>query len=137
MEDFTVNLRQITADEFIELRQSAGWGVPEKKAITIGLESTLFSVCIERDGQLLGYGRIIGDRGFTAYIQDVIVKPPFQRQGIGQKIMSIIMEYIKNNYGRGSYIALMASKGREGFYIKYGFIERPNEHFGAGMIQFL
>jgi hypothetical protein len=31
----------------------------------------------------------------------------------------------------------MATKGREAFYKKFGFIERPNEQFGAGMIQFI
>jgi hypothetical protein len=33
-----VMLRRITVDEFIDLRNSVGWGVPEKKAIVIGLE---------------------------------------------------------------------------------------------------
>lgn len=132
-----INLRRITVDEFIDLRSSVGWGIPEKDAIAIGLENTLFSVCFERDGQLIGYGRVIGDRGFTVFIQDVIIKPAFQRQGIGSKVMSIIMTYIKENYGRGTYIGLMASKGKEEFYKRFAFIERPNEHFGAGMIQFL
>jgi ribosomal protein S18 acetylase RimI-like enzyme len=63
-------------------------GNTRKDAIAIGLENTLFSVCIEREGQLIGYGRVIGDKGFTVFIQDVIVKPEFQRQGIGSKIMS-------------------------------------------------
>jgi predicted GNAT family N-acyltransferase len=132
-----INLRCITVDEFIDLRRSVEWGIPEKDAIVIGLENTLFSVCIERDGQLIGYGRVIGDGGFTVYIQDVIVKPAFQKQCIGSKIMSIIMNYIKENYGKGTYIGLMASKGKEKFYKRFAFIERPNEHFGAGMIQFL
>lgn len=132
-----VNVRRITVDEFIDLRSSVGWSVPEKEAIAIGMEYTLFSVCIERDGQLIGYGRVIGDKGFTAYIQDVIVKPAFQKQGVGSKLMSIIMNYIKDNYGRGAYIGLMASKGKEEFYKRFAFIERPNEQFGAGMIKFL
>ena len=29
----------------------------------------------------------------------------------------------------------MSSKGRENFYKSFGFIERPNEKFGAGMIK--
>jgi predicted GNAT family N-acyltransferase len=132
-----VNLRCITVDEFIDLRNSVGWGIPEKQAIAIGLENSLFSVCIERDGQLIGYGRVIGDRGFTVYIQDVIVKPAFQKQGTGSNIMSIIMNHIKENYGKGTYVGLMASRGKEEFYKRFGFIERPNDHFGAGMIQFL
>lgn len=29
----------------------------------------------------------------------------------------------------------MAAKGKEGFYRKYGFVERPNETQGPGMLR--
>jgi hypothetical protein len=32
-----------------------------------------------------------------------------------------------------SHICLMAAKGKEGFYKKFGFEERPNDKSGAGM----
>jgi hypothetical protein len=32
-------------------------------------------------------------------------------------------------------INLMAARGKEGFYKKFGFIERPNDEKGAGMSQ--
>jgi hypothetical protein len=34
-------------------------------------------------------------------------------------------------------ICLMSAKGKEPFYARYGFLERPNAEFGAGMIQFI
>lgn len=34
-------------------------------------------------------------------------------------------------------VNLMAAKGKEPFYKKFGFIERPNDKHGAGMIQYL
>jgi hypothetical protein len=30
----------------------------------------------------------------------------------------------------------MAAKGKEPFYERYGFVQRPNERLGAGMIIF-
>lgn len=132
-----VILDQITVDEFVSLRQAVGWEVPEKEFILIGLNNTLFSVCIHREDKIIGYGRVVGDGGFTIFIQDIMVRPEFQRQGIGTKIMELIMDTIKQNYGKRTYIGLMATKGKEQFYKRFGFIERPNEHFGAGMIQFL
>jgi len=135
--DDIVVLRQVTVDEFMDLRQSVGWGLPDRASIRVGLKNTIFSVCVERKGKLVGYGRVVGDGGFTVYIQDVIVKPEYQRQGVGLSIMNSIMDYVKANYCKGTYVGLMASLGRETFYKRFGFIERPNDKCGAGMIQFL
>lgn len=135
--DIELLRREATVDEFIEMRKSVGWGYPDKEAIKVGLENNLFSICIERGNELIGYGRVIGDGGFTLYIQDIIIKPQYQKMGLGSKIMTEIMGYIKENYTSGSMVCLMAAKEKEGFYRKFGFIERPNEVYGAGMIQFI
>jgi len=34
-------------------------------------------------------------------------------------------------------VNLMAAPNKEGFYKKFGFIERPNENMGAGMVMYL
>jgi hypothetical protein len=49
------------------------------------------------------------------------------------------MTYIKSKLDQGeiAYVALMAAKGKEGFYQKFGFEERPNDHLGAGMTQWI
>lgn len=135
MNDIKIVRRVIAPDEFIEMRKSVGWGCPEKGIISTGLKNTLFSVCVETDNKIIGYGRIIGDDAFTLYIQDVIVKPEYQRNGLGIRIMNEIMKYIKEKYGKGTMVCLMAAKGKENFYNKFGFINRPNEVYGAGMVQ--
>ena len=137
MEDIKIIRRAVTADEFIKMRQSVGWGHPEKDVISIGLKNTLFSVCVEKDKELVGYGRIIGDGAFALYIQDIIVKPEYQRIGLGIGIMNEIMKYINGNYAKGTMVGLMAAEGKENFYKKFGFFERPNEGYGAGMIQYI
>ena len=75
MDAIKIVRRAATVDEFIEMKQSVGWGYPDKNAIYIGLNNTLFSVCVEKRDEIIGYGRLIGDGGFTFYIQDIIVKP--------------------------------------------------------------
>lgn len=137
MDDIKIVRRAITADEFIEMRQSVGWDYPEKEVISIGLKNTIFSVCLEKDKDIVGYGRIIGDGAFTLYIQDIIVKPEYQRRSLGIGIMNEIMEYIKENYAKGTMVCLMAAKGKEDFYKKFEFVVRPNEVYGAGMIQYI
>ena len=137
MDDIKVVRRAITVDEFIKMRQAVGWVYPEKEIISIGLNNTLFSVCVEKDKEIVGYGRIIGDGAFALYIQDIIVKPEYQRIGLGIGIMNEIMKYIKENYAKGTMVGLMSAKGKENFYKKFEFIERPNEVHGPGMIQYI
>jgi ribosomal protein S18 acetylase RimI-like enzyme len=71
---------------------------------------------------------------YVEYIQDIIVKPEYQRLGIGTIIMNEIIKYIIEEYPQGTMVCLMAAKGIENYYKKFGFIERPNEVYGAGMI---
>ena len=80
--------------------------------------------------------RIIGDDGLAFYIQDVIIKPEYQRQGIGTALMNKIMEYIRTHARDNTVIGLMAAKGKEPFYERYGFTIRPNENLGSGMTMF-
>nr|WP_154958424.1 GNAT family N-acetyltransferase [Paenibacillus xylanexedens] len=130
--------KQISVEDYMNLREIVGWGNPDNiEAIERGLKNTLYSICIEVEEQTIGYGRIVGDGGFTFYIQDIIVLPSYQRLGLGNKIMAELMEYITSTYPPGSSVGLMSAKGKEGFYKKFGFVERPNEGYGAGMIQYL
>jgi ribosomal protein S18 acetylase RimI-like enzyme len=67
------------------------------------------------------------------YIQDVIVHPHFQGKGIGKAMMKDLMNYLDRYASKGSFIGLMAAKGKERFYKSFGFAERPNDIYGAGM----
>lgn len=129
---------QISVEDYISLRKIVGWGSPDDRgAIEVGLKNTVYSVCIEREEKIIGYGRIIGDGGFTFYIQDIIVLPTYQGMGLGSRVMTELMEYITKTCPVGSMVGLMSARGKEDFYKRFGFIERPNEMYGAGMIQFV
>ncbi len=76
----------------------------------------------------------MGDGGIYFYIQDVIVLPEFQGQGVGKRIMDSLMEYLEENANSRAFIGLMAAKGTAGFYMRFGFNERPSEGPGMFMI---
>jgi ribosomal protein S18 acetylase RimI-like enzyme len=80
--------------------------------------------------------RIIGDGGLVYYIQDLIVKPEYQRKGIGKALMNKVIEYLRMHASRNSIIGLMSAKDKEHFYETYGFVKRPTELFGSGMTMF-
>jgi len=133
---FQFTERKIKVQEYIDLRKSVHWGIPDHKAIENGLENSIYSVCASAGDETIGIARVIGDGSICFYIQDVIVKPQFQRNSVGSKLMEKVMGFIEINAAKGAIVGLMASKGYESFYEKYGFWKRPNEHFGHGMMKF-
>jgi len=133
MDKVTIKFRQPTVNEYSYLRELVGWGVPVKEATEVSIEQSLFSVCLEREGEIIGLGRIVGDGGLYFYVQDIIVKPEYRGLGYSRIIMDEVMKFIKVNAKKGSFVGLFAAKGTEGLYEKYGFVIRPNEIFGAGM----
>lgn len=81
-------------------------------------------------------GRIIGDRTIFLYLQSVVVHPDYQGMKIGtvimQELLKQVEEYKKVNPGIRTYLG--SAKEKEKFYEKFGFVVRPNEDIGAGMI---
>ncbi len=128
--------RTPTPDEFNNLTEAVGWGRRDNEIVEEALEKTLYSICVYDYDKLIGYGRIIGDKTIFLYIHDVMVIPEYQGKGIGTGIMRELLkqidEYKKVNPDIRTYLG--ASKGKEKFYEKFGFISRPNKDLGAGMI---
>lgn len=125
-----------SAEEFNYLTDSVGWGTRKNSIIDEALKNTLYSLCVFDNDKLIGYGRIIGDKTIFLYIQDIVVLPEYQNKHIGTNIMKNLLNqintYKKINPDIRTYLG--ASKGKEKFYEKFGFISRPNEDLGAGMI---
>lgn len=87
----------------------------------------------------MGMGRIVGDGAVICYIQDFIVKSEYQGQGIGKLMMEKLIQHVESFRTENSEImlCLMCAKGREKFYEKFGFVGRPTDSLGPGMIQYL
>jgi ribosomal protein S18 acetylase RimI-like enzyme len=125
--------RAPTFSEYNELRNSVGWWATDEKATEIALGNSLFSVVAAEKDNIVGFGRIVGDGGIYYYIQDLIVHPEFQKNGIGKRLMSELMLYIKSNAKSGAFIGLMAAKGLANYYESFGF--KVRDAAGPGMFQ--
>jgi ribosomal protein S18 acetylase RimI-like enzyme len=122
--------RAPTPDEYRRLRASVGWNELSPDGIRAGLSGSLYSVVLERHGEAVGCGRVVGDGGVYFYVQDVIVVPELQGLGWGARIMDAVMRYLEASVRPGSFIGLMAAKDVEGFYQRYGFDRRPDDRPG-------
>ncbi len=125
-----------SVEEFNYLYDAVGWGSYDKKVSEKALANTMYSVSVYDDNKIIGYGRIIGDGICFLYIHDVMVEPRYQNQKIGSQIMNKLLEKINQVKLENPYVRvyLGASKGKEKFYEKFGFIKREDANLGSGMI---
>jgi GNAT superfamily N-acetyltransferase len=137
--DYSLKENSLNVDDFIRLKEEAfGAKCPRDVSIT-SLEGSRYVLHVELDGEVIGMCRIIGDGGFVNFIADMIVVPEFQGKGIGRMIMERTIKFVEDNIPNGgrTTITLNATKGKEGFYEKFGFNVCPDERFGAGMQKWL
>lgn len=129
MEKIVIKEKVPTVKDYIQLRDSIGWNILQYDKIEKGLDNSIYCVCAEVNGIVIGFGRIIGDGATVFYIQDIMVNPSYQRNKIGTLIMEKIMDYINNNYTEGAIIGLIAISELDKFYKKFGFVYNQNNRF--------
>lgn len=130
-------MNALTPEIYIKLRRKVDFQDYSIEDVAMALEKTLFSVVIYDDEKPIGIGRVIGDDRIVFFIKDVVVDPDYQKQSIGHRIMQFIMKYIEEKACPNAYVGLMSTPNKEGFYEKFGFIQRPNQEFGHGMVKFV
>lgn len=137
-EDFEIT-ESITPEEYMDMRLCVGWAEFPMEEAAEGLKNTAYLCCIREKGKPIALGRAIADHGYVVFIADIIVRPEYQRQGLGRKVVENLLARIKATLKPGYkiMISLLAAKGKEEFYKKFDFIDRPNDAFGCGMHQWI
>ncbi len=126
---------ELSAKEYCSLRSMVGWTQLIEEQAQSGLDHSDFVIACREGTQIIGCARIFWDGGYIAYLADVIVSPEYQNQGIGKKLVKECISYVDSQLKPNwrIKIVIVATKGKEEFYEKIGFIRRPNEDEGAGM----
>lgn len=129
----------LSLKQYLELRASVGWKVLNEKQAEKALKNSIYTLCAYDGNQPVGMGRIVGDGAVISYIQDLVVHPGYQNQGVGRKIIEGLIQFVRDHNPEGNemMLCLMCAKGRESFYQKFGFLARPTGQLGPGMIQYI
>jgi ribosomal protein S18 acetylase RimI-like enzyme len=117
MYEYKINYK-IDPKEIAELRKSVGWnGMLEeyKKSLL----NSYFYICCFSGNELVGFLDVVSNGVTDAYIQDVMVKPSFQKKGIGKKLMEIAIDKLKKDEIYA--ISVLFSENNLSFYKKFGF----------------
>lgn len=91
----------ISFEEILPLYETVGWSnyTSNPTMLKNALEHSLFLILArDEDGKLVGFLRAVGDGYSILYIQDIIVLPEYQRQGIGTQLLRQTLEHFKEVY---------------------------------------
>lgn len=100
----------------VDLVEAVGWGRRDPAQTKKGFAKSRCVFAYD-DDTLVGMGRCITDGEYYATIWDVIVKPGYQKQGIGRKIMEELLKDLSDM----QFVALTSTAGNETFYDRFGF----------------
>lgn len=130
---------RITLQEYLGIREAVSWKRLSKEQALKALDNSLYTVGAYEGERLVGMGRIVGDGAVICYVQDLIVIPEYQKQGVGSKVLRSLISFVDTlkQDNTEMMLCLMCAKGREQFYEKHGFMARPTDVLGPGMIQYL
>lgn len=102
-----------------DLRQAVGWNRMERDIADPRLRNS-FHLCALSDGRLIGYAAVVSNSVTDAYIQDVIVHPDFQKQGVGTQLMERVLLRLK---AEGVYMVsvIYGETDLRRYYESFGF----------------
>lgn len=82
-------------DEIFRLYSQVGWTAYTENmaALKQGFQNSLLTLAAYGNNELLGIIRAVGD-GFTiVFVQDILVFPAKQRQGVGTALLKAVLEW--------------------------------------------
>lgn len=111
-----------TIHEYTKLCSAVGWGdMMNFEAAELALPRSLHAVVVEADEETVGMGRVVGDGAIFFYIQDVAVLPSWQGLGIGNEILTALVEWVEGHAPDKAFLGLFAIKETVPFYERFGF----------------
>lgn len=126
-----IKLREYTnyqQKEILDLYKAVEWSnyYNKPEMLQKAYRNSLYIVGAYRNSELVGIVRVVGDGASIVFIQDLLVHPDHQRQGIGGELL----QHVLDKYDRVHQKALLtdATEKTKAFYSKLGLtpIEATN-----------
>lgn len=125
MPGFTISTSSALSDaEVLALYGSVGWSAytRDPELLIRAIRSSSFVVTARKDdGELIGLARVISDDATICFLQDILVHPACQREGIGRALLAPV----RARYGhvRQTVLITDSEPGQRAFYEAMGFTE--------------
>ena len=81
-------------DEILKLYAGVGWTAytEDPPALERGFQNSLLVLAAYEDDVLIGLIRVVGDGATVVFVQDLLVAPQKQRQGVGTALLKAVLD---------------------------------------------
>lgn len=127
-------------NEVESIYEECGWSayLGDKEKLKRAFENSYYRLGAFDEGVLVGFARCVGDGEYIIYVRDLIVKPSYQRRGIGSRLMKLVSE----RFSEVRQFLLITDEGDEisnAFYQAIGMEEKINgshsvKHYFRGIL---
>src|SRR5215475_13334078 len=123
--------------DYLALRQLAGLSPRREDQAAAALRGSWAAVHVvyEPSGDTVGMGRVIGDGGWYFHVVDMAVLPAHQRRGLGDAVLTALLDAVRRQAPAGAYVNLLADLPGRRLYERHGF--RDTAPGSIGMAQTL
>ncbi|WP_416671969.1 GNAT family N-acetyltransferase [Egbenema bharatensis] len=110
--------QELPREQVVSLYRECGWSSAEKPdRLLRALANSDTVISAWQTNTLIGLGNAISDGSLVVYYPHLLVRPAFQKQGIGQQILSALQE----RYADFHQQILLSNNEAVKFYQKQGF----------------
>ena len=119
--------------DLVALYTSVGWTnyTNNPAMLEEAVKASLWQLGVYDEKELVAYIRLLGDGHSVIFVQDLLVRPDHQRQGIGRKLLEEALATFPDVYQR--LLVTERSEKNLAFYQSLGFVEL-SEQACTGMI---
>lgn len=92
--EFVIAEERPDLEELVGLYTAVGWSTytEEPQRLEAAVRGSSLVVTARHGEELLGLARVVSDGASVAYLQDVLVRPELQREGVGRALVQAAME---------------------------------------------
>lgn len=122
---YTLQSGPPSVEDYLRLRADSGLSPKTRAQADAGIGGAWAAVHVVDDttGETVGMGRVLGDGGWYFHIVDMAVLPSHQRRGLGDAILSWLVDRIRTDAPPGAWITLFADPPGRRLYERHGFAE--------------
>ncbi|WP_394613899.1 GNAT family N-acetyltransferase [Lentzea sp. JNUCC 0626] len=113
------------------MRQESGLSARTRQEAENGIDGAWASAIVVHveSGETVGMGRVLSDGGWYFHIIDMAVLPDHQRKGIGDAILTALVDRIEA-HAPNAYVNLLADPPGRRLYARHGFVESAPASIG-------
>ena len=121
--------------DYLRLRTESGLSpkTAEQAAAALPGSWAAVHVVASDSGEVVGMGRLLGDGGWYFHVVDMAVLPAHQRRGIGDVVLTALLDRVRSSAPPGAYVNLLADPPGRALYARHGFADTAPGSVGMAL----